>query len=171
MSIFRKTVADNSGFSLTEVVVAMAIFAVFATVFVQTSSTQVMISSGFNEELKMRSLAQQIINDTLINTPDLSESLFVGKTEKNFENDENYRYVIQWKKFTLPDFSKLKSREEQDAEGQSAIQAQITQKVTENMERLIYQAEITIVNKETQYSHTVSAWVYNGRAVLDLSGF
>lgn len=160
---------NQKGFSLLEVVVALSIFAIFATVFVQSTGTQVNISMGFSEELKMRNLAQQVINELIIDGPDLSESLFVGSGEtKSFENEENYSYNIAWSKFTLPDFAKLKGP---DAEGETGIEQQIAEKVRENMEKLVFQVEITIINKETGYSHSVSTWLYNGDAVLELGGF
>lgn len=162
---------NQKGFSLLEVVVALSIFAVFATVFVQSQGTQVNISMGFQEELKMRNLAQQVINDIMINTPDLTESLFVGSGDtKTFENEDNYSYTIAWTKFTLPDFSKLKSAEE-NAEGETGVESRVMEKVRENMEKLIFQVEVTIKNKETGYAHSVSTWLYNNNVTLELSGF
>lgn len=160
---------NQKGFSLLEVVVALSIFAVFATAFVQSQGTQVNISMGFQEELKMRNLAQQLINEIIMNPPELTESIFVSTDTKTFENDQNYSYNIAWNKFTLPDFSKLKTGNE--GQGETGIEQRIAEKVRENMERLIFQLEITIINKQTGYSHTVTTWLYNDRAVLELNGF
>lgn len=161
-------IKNQKGFSLLEVVVALSIFAVFATVFVQSQGTQVNISMGFQEELKMRNLAQQLVNEIIMTPPELTESIFISSESKTFENDPNYSYNISWNKFTLPDFSKLKTGNE--AQGQTGIEQRIAEKVRENMEKLVFQLEITVINKQTNYSHTVMTWLYNDRAVLELNG-
>lgn len=167
----RELLANEKGFSLLEVVVALSIFAVFATVFVQSQGTQVNISMGFQEELKMRNLAQQIVNEIMINPPELADSLFAGGGDtKTFENEERYSYTIAWTKFTLPDFNKLKNADD-NQQGQTGVESRIMEKVRENMEKLIFQVEITIKNKETGYSHSVTTWLYNNNAILELSGF
>lgn len=163
-------IKNQKGFSLLEVVVALSIFAVFATAFVQSQGTQVTISMGFQQELKLRNLAQQVINEIIMNPPDLGENLFVGGESKTFENDQNYSYNIQWTKFTLPDFNKLKANAN-EGQGQTGVEGRIMEKVRENMERLIFQLEVTIINKENGFSHTVTTWLYNDRANLELSGF
>ena len=165
----KNLLKNQRGFSLLEVVVALSIFAVFATAFVQSQGTQVNISMGFQEELTMRNLAQQVINEMIMNPPELNESIFAGGENKTFEDNPNYSYNINWYKFTLPDFSRLKTGNE--GQGQTGIEQKIAEKVRENMERLVFQLEVTIINKQVGNSHTVTTWLYNDRAVLELNRF
>ncbi|MGB0454242.1 MAG: type IV pilus modification PilV family protein [Bacteriovoracaceae bacterium] len=168
MSFLKK----QQGFSLLEVVIALAMFATFATVFVQVQGTQVGISGTFPENLKLRSLAQKVVNELIVNPPTFNESLTATSTQKSFDDEEDYLYTLTWKKFTLPDFSKLKTQAD-DPEGKSAsaIEKKISETVTKNMEKLIWQVDVEIESKLSGEKYNVTHWLYNVEAQVEIGGF
>lgn len=162
---------DQAGFSLMEVMLAITLFTIFgAAVYVTVIGKSQSDSMLIEEEIFLKRLCLNVLNELIINPPELRDSLTLVPEEKTIEKYPNYKYTIEYKKLELPDLSKLLGEEDQPESEQSpGIQKDLANKVKDNMEKLIWQIRVTITNKETNYFYTVSRWLYNDQAQLDLN--
>ncbi len=154
----------QKGFTLIEIMIAMTIFAVFISVFMTSQGSNLADSTLLREEIFLRQLAEERINEIVANPPDLKDSLTLSKETKTFEKYPAYEFDVEWKKFKLPDLSKLQGKEEGDEDNDqmaeaSGIEKTLFNKVKENMEKLLWQVEVTVRNKETRYFLQASTWI------------
>src|SRR3989339_694491 len=136
---------SNSGFTLMEVMIAITLFATFMTVFA--------LSFGKNRT-----------DSTL-----MREDLFL---QQLCENKRTYEFEIEYKKFKIPDLNKITGNEDGEDGGDemnSGIQQSLYKKVQESLEKIIWQVKVTVINKSTKYSYSLSAWLYNYKAELNIS--
>lgn len=174
MEKINKFLSNQNGFSLIEVMVAFLLFAVFVSSFLVSQGYNISDSALNEEQLKLQLLAENTMNEFLINPPKFTNAS-ESKETKTFEEDgyENYSYTIEIKELIVPDFSKLfNSQQSDEDEGgyfdnqnnsnrNSTIEQAVFQKLKENMEKMLWQVKITITNKETDYSYALSRWVTN----------
>jgi prepilin-type N-terminal cleavage/methylation domain-containing protein len=104
---FKQNFNDTSGFTLIEVMIAISIFTVFATVFITGQGYNLLDSGQLKQELIMKDLAENKINEIIVNPPELSDSLTLAPETKDFETNPDYQYKIEYKKFFVPDMSKI----------------------------------------------------------------
>ena len=84
---------------------------------------------------------------------------------KTFENTDAYQYSLTWKRFTLPDYEKLKgSEEDSDDENTSPYEKIFYGQIKDNLKELIWQLQVKVQNKKTGYFFTLSTWVTNQNA-------
>lgn len=165
--ISKPTLCNNQkGFTLIEVMIATGIFAVFIAAYMVAQGFNFSDSSKFSENIKLKNLAEMKMNEIIMDPPELSESLTVGSEEKTFEDEEDYQYKLTWKKFELPDLSKFEEDQNQQDDPVKQLEMKLYEKIKENMEKMLWQLEITIKNKLTGETYTVSSWLYNGEAEL-----
>jgi hypothetical protein len=82
-----------------EVMIAISIFAVFATVFVTGFGYNLIDSGKIKEDIKLKDYCENKINDIITNPPALSDSLTLTKDTKDVENDTSYQTIVEFKKF------------------------------------------------------------------------
>lgn len=169
----RKALINNSGFTLLEVMFAIVIFTVFATVFITGQGYNVLDSSKLKNEMTLNILCQNKINEIITAPPDLRDALTLSKEVKTFEGNPNYEYSIQYKKFKVPDFTKLKNSADEDEESkaQSNQEKMIFDIFKENMEKIIWQVEVVVKDKTTEDTFRLSTWLYNQNAEVDVKKF
>lgn len=168
----KKIILDSRGFTLFEVMIAIAIFAVFATVFVTGQGYNVLDSSKLKNEMTLNNLAQNKLNEIITAPPDLRDSLTLTKEVKDFESNPNYQYSIEYKKFTVPDLSKLQNSADENAEdskpSNDANQKMFYSIFKENMEKMIWQVEVVVKDKTTDDTFRLSTWIYNNNADVNV---
>jgi prepilin-type N-terminal cleavage/methylation domain-containing protein len=180
---------NQKGFSLVEVTVAITIFAFFATAFLTGQGYNVQDSALSQEQLVLEMLAEREINKLYIDPPKFTNVTANTKETKKFEEAEfkEYEYTLEISKIVLPDFSKLFSQkggtteEANDAyEGNyfnnstngnrnSTIETMVFNEVKKNIERIIWQARVTVTNKETKYSVSLSTFITNFNEKIQLN--
>ncbi len=161
----------NAGFSLLEIMMALTIFSVFVTVFLANQSYNIADSIQMAEEIKVHHLAESMLNEIFLNPPDFVESLDGKKEVKTFKTSgyENYSYQIMYKKIKLPSFDKLIPPSEDPNKGVSPQEKMVMEKLKENIEKVIWQVEVSIKNKQTDYEYSLSTWIQNNKAEIDLN--
>jgi prepilin-type N-terminal cleavage/methylation domain-containing protein len=183
----------EQGFSLIEVTVAITIFAFFATAFLASQGYNVQDSTLSQEQLTLQLLAEREINKLVIDPPKFNNVTANMKETKKFEESEykDFEYTIEMKKLTIPDFAQLfaqkggtteEGKESYDgdyfnenqqggAAKNSTVEKMIFEEMKKNIERIIWQARITVTNKETKYSFTLSTFLtnYNEKVTLNVS--
>lgn len=165
---------NQSGFTLIEVIIAIAIFAVFATAFTTGTGYNLLDSGKLKEDIRLKDYCENKINDIITNPPELRETLTLSKETKEVEGDTNYETIVEYKKFFVPDMSKIASKSEEDGEekGQQAeMEKRIYTVFKENMEKILWQVEVTVRNKTTNESFRLSTWLMNPNADVKIGTF
>ncbi|HLE12472.1 MAG: hypothetical protein A2504_07730 [Bdellovibrionales bacterium RIFOXYD12_FULL_39_22] len=163
---------SNSGFTLMEVMIAITLFATFMTVFALSFGKNRTDSTLMREDLFLQQLCENKINDLIVNPPDLKDGLTLMPEKKSYENNRTYEFEIEYKKFKIPDLNKITGNEDGEDGGDemnSGIQQSLYKKVQESLEKIIWQVKVTVINKSTKYSYSLSAWLYNYKAELNIS--
>jgi prepilin-type N-terminal cleavage/methylation domain-containing protein len=162
---------NNLGFTLMEVMIAIAIFSVFATVFVTGQGYNLLDSSKLKEDIRLKDLCENVMNDLITNPPELRDALTLSKETKDFEKTPEYQYTVEYKKFFVPDMSKImgKEKDNDQAEDKKALlEKRIFQVFKENMEKILWQVEVTVKNKLTNEEFKLSTWIYNQNAEVKI---
>lgn len=180
-------VKNHVGFTLLEVLISMTILALFATAFISGMGYNLLDSGGLKDDIKLKDLAENKINEIIINPPEFREALTLSKETKTFEKDENYEYSVQWKKLTIPDMTKIRGggnelsqdgAEDESADGgqnssdsQTAMaEKKIYETFKTNIEKMVWQVEVQVKNKTSKQSFTISSWLYNDNADVQING-
>jgi prepilin-type N-terminal cleavage/methylation domain-containing protein len=176
----------NQGFSLLEVMIALTMFAVFISAFLVSQGYNISDSAISEEQLKLHMLCEQKVNEIMINPPKFTNAMIDLKETKTFEEKEyaNYSWTIEWKKLKVPDFGKIFAanakegaagednkyyNEDNNAQRNQSLETMVFDKLKENIERVIWQLRLTVTNKETNYSYTLSRWVTNHDEPIQLN--
>ena len=164
---------NEKGFSLVEVLIAIAIFSIFTVSFVTGLGYNLLDSSSLKDEMILKNLCESKINEIITNPPELKESLTLTKETKSFENFSDYSYTLQYKKFPVPDLNKILAPGGNDQEENEQVQLnkRIFTTFKENMEKMLWQVEVSVKNKTTERSFTLSAWILNPQAEVKIGTF
>jgi prepilin-type N-terminal cleavage/methylation domain-containing protein len=183
----RKT--NQKGFSLVEVLVAITLFALFITAFLTSQGYNVTDSQLSEEQLMLQQLAERKINELFLEPPKFQNIVGNFKETKTFEGKDlsNYEYTLELKKLTIPDLTQLaqnqasESEESANDEGGNyfdspnsqrnvALEKLVFEELKKNIERMVWQARVTVTNKETKYSYSLATWLtnYNERAQINI---
>jgi prepilin-type N-terminal cleavage/methylation domain-containing protein len=174
-------ITNNKGFSLLEVMIAITLFAFFVTAYLTAQGYNVEDSRLSEEQLILQQLAERKINELIIDPPKFTNATANTVDTKTFEEEEfrNYQYTLEIKKVTIPDFAQLfaqkggttdEARDSYDGdyfnEGTSsqrnaALEKLVFEELKKNLEKIIWQARVTITNKETKYNYTLSTFITN----------
>lgn len=148
---------------------ALTIFAAFTTAFISSQTASINDSAQLEEEMTISRLCENKISEIYLNPPEFKESLTISKDTKNFEEEENkdYEYTVEYKRFKIPDFSKITGQGE-NAKA-SGMQAMIFQKMQKNLEEMIWQVSVTVRNKNTDIKYTLSTWLDNPVAKVNFN--
>jgi prepilin-type N-terminal cleavage/methylation domain-containing protein len=167
----RNNLTNQKGFTLMEVMIAIAIFSVFATAFVTGQGYNLLDSSKLKEDIRLKDLCENTINDVVTNTPELREALTLSKETKDFEKYPDYSYTIEYKKFFVPDMTKIMGKDKNDEKGedkQTMLEKKIFGVFKENMEKILWQVEVTVLNKQSKEQFKLSTWLYNQNAEVKI---
>jgi prepilin-type N-terminal cleavage/methylation domain-containing protein len=160
--------SNQSGFTLLEVMIAVAIFTTFATVFVTGFGYSLVDSGKLKEDILIKDLCENKINDLITNPPTFSDALTLSKETKDIENFPDYQTTVEYKKFATPDMSKITGTSEEaatdEANQKAAMEKRIFTVFKENMEKMIWQVEVTVKNKFTGETFKLDAWLFNHNA-------
>ncbi|WP_127717306.1 prepilin-type N-terminal cleavage/methylation domain-containing protein [Halobacteriovorax sp. HLS] len=159
----KKIFINQAGFTLIEVMISLAIFSVFVTAYLTAQGYNVTDSTVMRDELSLKRFAEQKINELIIDPPELKESLTLKADAGKFKEDESFSYEVKYTKFELPDFQKIMGTTEED---QDPSQKKIFENVKKNLEKIIWQVEVTVKNENTDRNYSVSTWLYNHQAQI-----
>ncbi|OIQ17969.1 MAG: hypothetical protein BM556_11130 [Bacteriovorax sp. MedPE-SWde] len=161
--------SKQHGFTLIEVMIALAIFGVFIVSFMSGQGYNVTDSASLRRELQLKEYAQLKINELLVSPPELKESLTLRPETGKFEENEQFKFEVTYKRFKVPDYEKLKGNEEsQEEDASSSLQKKIFETVKKNMEEMVWQIEVTVIDTTTDYRHSVSTWLTNEKIEVKL---
>jgi len=174
-----KSSQGSAGFSLIEVMIALTLFAVFVSAFLVSQGYNVSDSALSEEQIKLHMLCEQKMQEVMIDPPKFTNALVDMKETKTFEDKDfsGYTWTIEWKKLKVPDFGKIFASnaaagakeaegnkyydDENKANRNNSVETMVFEKLKENIERIVWQVRLTVTNKETNYSYSLSRWVTN----------
>lgn len=180
---------NEKGFSLLEVMIAITLFAFFVTAYLTSQGYNVEDSRLSEEQLILQQLAERKINELVLDPPKFSNATANLKETKTFEEADftNYEYTLEIKKLTIPDFAQLFSQKDattaeakESYEGDyysegantqknAALEKMIFEELKKNIEKVIWQARVTVTNKETKYNFTLSTFLTNYNEKIQLN--
>lgn len=172
---------NQQGFSLLEVMIAITLFAFFVTAYLTSQGYNVEDSRVSEEQLILQQLAERKISELVLDPPKFSNATADLKETKAFEESElkNFEYTLEIKRLVIPDFAQLfaqkdsTTEEAQDsydgdyysegAKGQrnQNLEKLVFEELRKNIEKVIWQARVTVTNKETKYNFTLSTFLTN----------
>ena len=180
---------NQTGFSLIEVLIAITLFAFFVTAFLTAQGYNVSDSALSEEQLMLQQLCERKINELYLDPPKFQNMAQGLKETKTFEEDalKGFEYTLEVKKLTIPDFAQLfgqkggVSEEGKDAyEGDylndsnaskrnSGMEKMVFEELKKNIEKIVWQARVTVTNKETKYSYSLATWLTNYNEKIQLN--
>jgi len=126
------------------------------------------------EEMLLEEIAESELNKLILDPPkvfNLGMTLGSGDT-KPVEGYDGYERTIKWFEFKVPDYNKIQGKEEDDVDAGDAIyKKKIFEEIKKNLEKLIYQVELTVKNKDTGFTYTLSTFVMDPKAKVKIKGF
>lgn len=149
MNYLRK---KERGMGLIEVLIALAIFSLFSVTYLKIQGGAVLDSIHSREELKLKSLLSQVMNEIKCNPPIIDDliSLTIKPETKPFENNPEYEYTVEYKNFTIPNI-------EEEVDGSSN---QIYEQVIEKMASILFQVKVSVNRKGETFSMNAATWIY-----------
>lgn len=180
---------SQKGFSLIEVLIAITLFAFFVTAFLTAQGYNVSDSQLSEQQLVLQQLCERKINELYLDPPKFQNISTELKETKKFDEAElaEFEYTLEIKKLTIPDFAQLfgqkggVSEEGENAyegnyldEGNknkrnSALEKLVFEELKKNIEKMVWQARVTVTNKETKYSYSLSTWLTNYNEKIQLN--
>lgn len=190
LKLLKQNVLSDRGFTLIEVLIATALFAFFVTAFLTAQGFNISDSVLSEQQLMLQQLCERKINELHLDPPKF-ESFSIGglKETKTFEEKDlaNFEYTLEVKKLTIPDFTQLFGQKEgvseegkESYEGDylnegnksqrnSGLEKMVFEELRKNIEKIVWQARVTVTNKETKYSYTLSTWLTNHNEKIQLN--
>ena len=166
---------NQQGFSLIEVMIALAIFGVYATAMISTLSNNLSGSMIMSADLTLHNLAELKMNEVLLDKKEFTEATKNNPDTGAFEIEgfEKYTYSVLIKPTKFPDFSKIMGRDDSestDSENKAeGIQKMIFDKMKKNIEAVIWQVNVTVTNSEDGSEYSLNSWINKSNAKLDLN--
>jgi type II secretion system protein I len=162
---------SESGFSLIEVMIALAIFAVYSVAMIVTQSSNIDGSIRLKDNLVLHNLAQMKMNEVLIDVKKFTNATESDPDTGSFEFDgfKDYKYKVEYKKNEFPNFDQLMGQTEDEAgqEQTSAMKKVIFDKLKKNVELMIWQVRVTVTHPVSGAVYDLSSWVTDKDAKLD----
>lgn len=177
------------GFSLVEVLIAITLFAFFITAFLTSQGYNVSDSLLNQEQLLLQGLAERKINELILDPPKFTNADDNKKETRTFEETEyqGYEYTLELKRLVLPDLGQLLTQknggdeaagggEDNDyledsnkSQRNAALEKMIFDEMKKNVEKILWQARVTVTNKETKYGFTLSTYLTNHNEKVQLN--
>lgn len=173
----------QGGFSLLEVMIAFVLFTLFVTAFLTSTGYNVSDATLSEEQLLLQNLCERKLNELYLDPPKFENFTSSGfKETKTFEESvfSGYEYTIEIKKLTIPDFAQLFAQKGASGEGaqdaydgdyfneegsrnknNAGIEKLVFEELRKNIEKIIWQARVSVTNKETKASWALSTYLTN----------
>jgi prepilin-type N-terminal cleavage/methylation domain-containing protein len=182
-------IKNQNGFSLIEVMIAITLFAFFVTAYLTSQGYNVQDSQLSEEQLILQQLAERKINELVLDPPKFTNATQDMKETKTFEDKEfsGYEYTLEMKRLSIPDFAQLFAQKDatteeakdsyegdyfadsQKGQRNAAVEKMVFEELRKNIERILWQVRVTVTNKETKYSFTLSTFITNYNEKVQLN--
>ena len=165
----KLTLQNEDGFTLIEVLMALAIFSSFLLSVYVTISHNVSSSILMKEDLNLHNLAQMKMDEVL-----LDKKEFTNATENDvktgsieIEGLENYKFEIKITPTKFPDLTQILGQSEDEQNTGDPVQKILFKKLKTNIEEIIWQVQVTVTNTDNDYSYELKSWINKSNPKID----
>ena len=161
------------GMSLLEMMIAMAIAAMFGVALLTGIGGNVFRSEEMRMELKVVELLEMKVNELILDPPKFSESLLEEFTdEKEFEDFPGYVYSVKMHPFMLADYLAALGQgpESESFEDGGELYRRVFNLVSKNVEKMVWQVEVTVTHSASKHSQAVSTLLHDRDAGIQWDG-
>ncbi|MBP9674237.1 MAG: prepilin-type N-terminal cleavage/methylation domain-containing protein [Bacteriovoracaceae bacterium] len=165
---------NEQGFTLLEVMMSLTLFGIFIGVYYATQGYNISDSKKIRQETILYSLCDRKLNEIVASAPTLTSTLTLSAETMAVEGEgmENYELKVEYKKMILPDFATLlAAQQEKEGEGtdpNSGLQAKVLGQIKNNIENMIWQLMVTARNKKNGASYSLTTWLSDSEAPIEL---
>lgn len=168
----KKLNFNNKGFTLIEVMIAVTLFGTFITAFVVSQGGNINNSIQMQSSLTLLRLCESKMNEVILNPPKFTNLTDKEVISKNFEIEgyKEYKYTIEYKKVEFPEFESLLGQTEDETRQQgndALVKKTLFKKLKENIEKILWQAKVTVENTTNGEKYDLSTWIENSNAQID----
>lgn len=159
----------ESGFTLIEVLFALAIFAAFLLGISTTISHNVSSSILMKEDMNLHNLAELKMNEVLLDKKEFTNATKNDVDSGNFEIEgmEKYKYEVKIRPTEFPDLSQIMGQTDDESNTVDPVNKIIFEKLKKNLEEMIWQVNVKVTNTEEDYSYEINTWVNKTNPKLD----
>ena len=164
---------DRRGFSLLEVMMAMFIVAVFGVALLTGVGGNVFRSGEMRADLKVVELVEMKVNELILDPPPFNETLLTEFTdEEKFEDFPDYTYSIKMYPFMLADYlaSLGQGPDSEQYQEEGELYRRVFNMVSKNVQKMIWQVEVTVTHTRSERSHSVSTLLFNRDVGIEWEG-
>jgi type II secretion system protein I len=162
---------SEGGFSLIEVMIALAIFAVYSVAMIVTQSSNIDGSIRLKDNLVLHNLAQMKMNEVLIDVKKFTNATESDPDTGSFEIEgfKEFKFKVEYKKNEFPNFDQLMGKSEDDTaqDQSSAIKKVIFEKLKKNVELIIWQVRVSVTHPVSGAVYDLSSWITDKDAKMD----
>ena len=165
--------ADRKGLSLLELMIAMAIIAIFGVVLLTGIGGNVFRSEEMRAELKLVELLELKVNEWILDPPPLKENLLEEfSDEKEFEDFPGYTYSVKMRPFVLTDYLAALGQgpQSEDFEDGGELYRRVFNLVSKNVRKMVWQVEVTVTHTQSERSQSVSTLFHNRDVTIEWDG-
>lgn len=164
--------SKQSGFSLLEVLIALALFAGMATAFITTQTNNISSSIRTLDDAKLLSLAELKMNETLIGKREFTNATKndVDSGEFDIEGYEGFKYEVKITPIEFPSFDQLMGKDSSDStssEQNDPLQKMIFEKLKTNIEEIIWQVNVKVTDTVSGGTYELNSWITKSNAKID----
>ena len=163
----------QKGMSLLELMIAMAITAIFGVVLLSGIGGNVFRSEEMRDELKIAELLELKMNELVLEPPPFQENLLTEfEDEQKFEDFPGYVYSVRIHPFMLSDYLAALGQgpDSEEYQEQGELYRRVFNLVAKNVQKIIWQVEITVTHISSERSLSASRFFYNRDASIEWEG-
>lgn len=164
---------NQAGFTLLEVMIALAIFSFFLTSAIFSLSYNVSSSILLKEDLNLHNLAEMKMNEVMIGRKEFTNATEndVDSGEFDIDGFENYKYEVKITRTEFPDLAQILGNQVEGEEDNTSdpVQKILFDKLKRNIEEMIWQVSVTVTNTQTDYSYELKGWINKTNPKLDVN--
>ena len=155
-----------------EILVAITIFAFFISLFTVGMGNNINDGINFRKSTQMANLAQLILEQNQAHPPKIDPAKNTDLITKAFEDNPNFQYTLKFSPIKIPSLAALKGEQEGgEKKGQDQAEQMIFEQITQNLEKMILQLEVTVTDLTTKETYITSTWLYNQEVKVEIKGF
>lgn len=168
-----KKIVSQNGFTLIEVMIALAIFSFFLTSAIFAISFNTSSSILMQEDLNLHNLAELKMNEVLLSRKEFTNATENDVDSGNFEIEglENYKYEVRITPTKFPDLAQILGNQLEGEEDNTSdpIQKILFDKLKKNIEEMIWQVSVKVTNKDNNYSYELRSWTNKINPQIDIN--
>ena len=161
------------GFTLLEIMIALAIFAGFATSIALFQSAEIKGSAALREELILNNLAMLKINELKVKPPDLGISKTLVPDKGDFKDFPDYKYTITYKTMDFSNLDLILLAEDEDSNEYNSSNLDparpMIKMIGNHLKDTLWMVKVTV--ERGNYKTSLSTWLVKNQGIGGINAF